>query len=128
MDPKEAVLWLASQQGLALALAHGQDREFDVIGYETWRPRPVNGSMDWIQGNPLIAAGGVHQIRLLGWLSGATLRGQGPDMKAAAFEQIDSGMPGTAILKRRIRSSNEQHDKDALAHLWAYYRDHWRNS
>lgn len=82
--------------------------------------------MNWIQGNPLLTPQLIGMIRLIGMLSGAKLRGQGPDRKKAAFEQIESGMPGTAILKRRIHSSNEQHDKDALAHLWAYYRDHWR--
>jgi len=129
MGPREAALWLAEQQTVARA---GRDierlePEFDVIVYETWRPRPIDGSMNWIQGNPLLAAQLVGMIRLIGWLSGATLRGQGPDIKKAAFAQIESGMPGTAILKRRIHSSTEQHDKDALAHLWRYFNEHWRS-
>lgn len=133
MDTKEFPLWLAQQQhviGLGsteeLCYVGKGERAFDVVVYETWKPRPIDGSMSWIQGNPLISAQMVGQIRLIAWLSKATLRGQGPNVKKAAFAQIESGMPGTAILKRRIHSSTEQHDKDALAHLWRYYRDHWR--
>lgn len=133
MPLKEVALWLAEQQHVMGLYAPSDGGElcygkptFDVIVYETWRPRPVNGDMNWIQGNPLLSAQLVGMIRLIGFLSGALLRGQGPDVKKAAFAQIESGMPGTAILKRRIHSSTEQHDKDALAHLWRYYCDHWR--
>lgn len=124
--------WLAVQQGVCLppretTLFYDDKKPaFDIIVYETWRPRPIAGSMNWIQGNPLLTSQLIGMIRLIGWLSGAVLRGQGPDAKKAAFAQIESGMPGTAILRRRIHSSTEQHDKDALAHLWRYYREHWR--
>lgn len=121
MDPVEAIDWLADRQLHANRLP-----EFQVVVYETWVPRPINGSMSWIQGNPLLAAQGVGAIRTLARLSGAKLRGQGPERKKAAFAQIQSGVKGTAMLKRRIASSTEQHDKDAIAHLWAYVRDHWR--
>lgn len=131
MGPKEFALWLAEQQGIGQVIeGHGHDNphaaNFDIIVYETWRPRPIDGTMSWIQGNPLLATQLIGMIRMIGWLSGAVLRGQGPDVKKAAFAQIESGMADTAILKRRIHSSTEQHDKDALAHLWRYYRDHWR--
>lgn len=137
MDPKPFALWLAEQQGVHQVQRWAEDastgpfqiapRTFDIIVYETWKAHPIDGTMNWIQGNPLLTPQLIGFIRGMGWLSGAALRGQGPVVKKAAFAQIESGMPGTAILKRRIHSSTEQHDKDAIAHLWRYYREHWRS-
>jgi hypothetical protein len=94
-------------------------RQYGVIVYETWRPRPKNGSMNWIQGNQLLSAQLVGQIRLLGRLSGAKLVGYGPDKKTVAL----ASMPGA--LRARMDGCHEQHDQDALMHLWMYAWDNW---
>lgn len=137
MPLKKVALWLAEQQGISrkripetgwLASSLSVKPTFDVIVYETFRPRPLEtgGNMEWIRGNALLTPQLIGMIRLIGMLSGTELRAQGPLVKKPAFAQIASGMPGSAILKRRIASSNEQHDKDAIAHLWRYYCEHWR--
>lgn len=105
-------------QGGCVYIDH-EPPKFDVLVYETWRPRPVNGSMKWIQGNQLLSAGLMHQIRLLGWLSGAKLVGYGPDRKTVAL----TTMPGE--LKVRFDDCHEQHDQDALMHLWMYAFENW---
>lgn len=91
----------------------------DVLVYETWRPRPQDGSMNWIQGNPLIEVQLVGQIRGLGWLSGAKLVGYGPDRKDA----FTASMPEP--LRQRMAACHEQHDQDALMHLWGYALENW---
>jgi hypothetical protein len=92
---------------------------YDAIVYETWRPRPQKGSMAWIQGNELIEVQLVGQIRLCGWLSGAKLKGYGPDRKRA----FTASMP--AAMLARFPLSHEQHDQDALMHLWMYAFENW---
>jgi hypothetical protein len=91
----------------------------DVIVYETWRPRPKQGSMAWIQGNELLSAQLVGQIRLLGWLSGAKLVGYGPDRKHVAMKSMH------ADLRDRMEGCHEMHDQDALMHLWMYAFENW---
>lgn len=94
-------------------------RPFDVIVYETWRPRRIAGSMDWIQGNQLLSAQLVGQIRMVAWLSKAKLKGYGPDRKTVSL----TSMPGA--LRFRMDSCPEQHDQDALMHLWMYAFENW---
>ncbi len=116
---------------MATILAHQQavddhivGPDFDVIVYETWRPRPKAGSLNWIQGNQLLSAQLVGQIRLVGWLSGAKLRGYGPDRKGPFQAFIDSA-PWGADIKQRQADCLEQHDQDALMHLAGYFAENW---
>ena len=102
---KEMAVDLAGNQAVQAAPACPDDeRAFDAIVYETWRPRPKNGSMNWIQGDQLLSA---------------QLVGYGPDKKTVAL----ASMPGT--LRARMDDCHEQHDQDALMHLWLYYFDTW---
>jgi hypothetical protein len=75
--------------------------------------------MNWIQGDQLLSAQLVGQIRLVGWLSGAKLVGYGPDRKRVAM----ASMPDA--LKARMADCHEQHDQDALMHLWLYAFENW---
>ncbi len=92
---------------------------FDVVCFESWRPRPKAGSMNWIIGNQLLSAQHVGQIRFIAWLSGAKLVSYGPDRKGVAM----ASMP--EALKQRMKGSHEQHDQDALMHLWLYAFENW---
>lgn len=95
------------------------ERAFDVIVWETWRPRPKAGSMAWIQGDALLSAQHVGQIRFIGWLSGAKLVGHGPEKKTVALASM------TGVLRARMEDCPEQHDADALLHLWLYAWTNW---
>jgi hypothetical protein len=111
---REAALW--AHEHIAVG------GKYDVVVYETWRPRPIDGSMNWIQGDPLLSAQLVGQIRLCAWLAGSKLQGYGPDLKHVAVASMKG--PASRAIKRRMAASSEQHDKDALMHLWYYF---WRN-
>lgn len=93
---------------------------YDVIVFETWKPRPINGSMDWIRGDSLLSAQFVGMLRLCGWIGLSTLVGFGPDRKTA----FHASMP--AELKAMAAESSEQHPADALFHLWGYFNRNWR--
>ena len=96
--------------------------DFDVTVYETWIPRRINGTMDWIEGDALISAQFVGQLKLAAWLGEQRLKSYGPINK----EAFQSSMP--ARLRRRQAASSEQHDKDALMHLWGYYFENWMDT
>lgn len=116
---KDMALELTDWQGLGTHKTAKGVPKHDVIVYETWRPRRIGGSMDWIQGNQLLSAQLVGQIRLVAWLSGARLKGYGPDRKTVAM----TSMPGQ--LRHRMDQCPEQHDQDALMHLWMYAFENW---
>ena len=102
---------------------YGQQRypvtRFDVLVYETWRPRPQNGSMAWIQGNELIEVQLIGDLRATARRSGAKIKSYGPNRKRA----FTASMP--AAIKDRFAHSHEQHDQDALMHLWGYALENW---
>lgn len=91
------------------------DTAYDTLVYETWRARPQNGSMNWIKGNDMQPSQVIGMIRLVGWLSGATLKSYPPKAKMVA----QATMP--QWLQDRKAQSNEEHDKDALDLLWHHY-------
>ena len=103
--------------------AEGGGRLYDVLVYETWLPRPKDGSMAWIQGNQLLAAQLIGQIRLAGWLYDAKLVGQPPSAKGPAVAQMLNHIPDewSSIAYR----SHEQHNQDAVMHLWSYFWTNW---
>jgi hypothetical protein len=94
-------------------------RTFDVIVGESWRPRRKDGKMDWIEGDPLLSAQHVGQIRFIADLSGARYVEQPPSNK----EMYTASMP--LALLDMDSDSNEQHDKDARMHIWGYFKDNW---
>lgn len=119
--------WLAVQQGVTgpslpeklrrAGIKRG--RRFGIIVNESWRPRRKNGSMDWIEGNPLLSVQHVGQIRLIADLSGARYVEQPPANK----DIYRASMP--LSLRSLDESSNEQHDQDARLHGWGYFKDNW---
>jgi hypothetical protein len=119
--------WLAAQQSItgpsiALKLRKvgiNRPRTYDVIVGESWRPRRKDGKMDWIEGDPLLSAQHVGQIRFIADLSGARYVEQPPSNK----EMYTASMP--LALLDMDSDSNEQHDKDARMHIWGYFKDNW---
>lgn len=118
--------WLADQQQIGTrdcvddsGLSMRMDPSYDVIVAESWRPRRKNGSMDWIEGDPLLSAQHVGQIRLIADLSGAKYVEFSPAQKHVWV----ASMP--AKLKALDVDSNEQHDQDARMHLWGYFFEQW---
>ena len=93
---------------------------FNVVVAESWRPRrDERGKMDWIEGDPLLSAQHLGQIRFIADLSGATYREYSPMQKPA----FTASMP--KVLLDLDADSNEQHDKDARMHLWGYFFENW---
>jgi hypothetical protein len=126
--------WLAEQQMIVRAadvvhappqrcgaktLTWGRPPRYDVVVYESWLPRRQNGSMDWIERNPLLSVQHVGQVRWITLKSGATLVTQHPSDKPTALASMPKG------LLDLDRFSNEQHDKDARMHLWLYFFRNW---
>lgn len=99
-------------------------RYYDMIVYETWVPRPQQGSMEWIKGDRLLSAQHVGQIRLIAKLSGAKLVAQPPKAKTPGQAFIDSTRWGVEFSAMQGELS-EQHGKDALMHLALYYAENW---
>lgn len=92
---------------------------FDVMVWEAWIPREVNGSMDWIKGDKLLSARHVGHFELIAWLSGAKTKEYGASNK----KHFQSSMPPQLVAKQRAAS--EQHPKDAIMHLWGYFFENW---
>ena len=80
--------------------------------------------MAWIQGNQLLAAQLIGIIRVAGWLYSAELKGQGPNKKKPAVAQMEKNKAGKYLLAR-MENCHEQHDQDAIMHLWSYFWRHW---
>jgi hypothetical protein len=117
--------WLAREQAVHYVSPEGKikgilrHRHYDVIVGESWIPRRKNGKMDWIEGDPLLSAQHVGQIRLIADLSGARYVEQPPSNKHVYV----ASMP--EALKAIDEISLEQHDQDARMHLWGYFKDNW---
>ena len=89
--------------------------EYDVVVYETWRLYP--GIAKSMVGNDMQPSQLVGMIRLCGWLNpGTKLVSQGANIKKTALKTMPDW------LKERMSQSSEQHDQDALMHLWFF---HW---
>lgn len=90
---------------------------YDVVIYETWRLYP--GHAKAMVGNDMQPSQLVGMIRLASWLNPKVkLVSQGATIKKTATKT----MP--AYIKDRFALSTEQHDQDALMHLWFYC---WEN-
>lgn len=111
-------LELAKWQSVGFGVIDDPPR-FDVIVAEAWRPRRKNGSMDWIERDPLLSAQHLGQIRLIAQLSGAKY----VEYPASQKPTWTSSMP-SKLLELDL-DSNEQHDQDARMHLWGYFFENW---
>lgn len=114
--------WFSEEQGMYGM--HGtkvipKTPTWNVLVYESWRPRRENGSMDWIEGDPLLPAQHVGQIVWIARRTGMKIVEQHPSDKPAAI----AAMPESILDLDRY--SNEQHDKDARMHLWLYFWREW---
>jgi hypothetical protein len=88
--------------------------------YESWKPRRDDrGKLDWLEGDHLVNAQHIGQLRLIADLSQTKIVEQHPTDKPQAV----ATMP--ANLKALDYFSNEQHDKDARMHLWLYFWREW---
>lgn len=122
----EVGVWLASQQGVQQGVPVAVVRpRWDVFVCESWRPRRRAGSMDWIEGSPLIYAQQIGEARLAAKLSGATFKMQEPrDKYDFATGTVPPPSYPTAF-KEIDALSSEQHDQDARYHLWVYFFRNW---
>lgn len=112
--------WFATQQGIIAPKGYQpKPRTFDVAVIEAWRPRRINGSMDWIEGSNLISAQHVGQLRWIARTSGAKIVMYEPAQK----DGFVASMP--PLWLSLDQDSNEQHDQDARMHLWGYFFDEW---
>ena len=115
--------WLAEHQGVIYQfsgeLRRPGSRAYDVVVAESWKPRRINGSMDWIEGDALLSAQHLGQIRWIARRSGARYVEYGPNQKHI----FTASMP--ASLRALDEHSNEQHDQDARMHLWGYFMENW---
>lgn len=111
--------WFADQQNLLdEAQMPGFGKAFDTMVIESWFPRRQNGSMDWIEGDPLLSAQHVGQLRFIADVTDTKIVTQHPSDKPLALATMPKALADLD------RYSNEQHDKDARMHLWLYF---WRN-
>lgn len=110
---------MSDLKDFALTLAIQQEAPplYSRIVYETWRLKPNKAKS--LIGSEMLSSQLVGMIRLTAWRSGAKLYGYGPDRKHVAL----GSMPDD--LKARFKDSSEQHDQDALMHLWLYFFDEW---
>lgn len=136
-DPGHRTGWAecVMDENRIAGLAHGvlgtQEMEekvlnsgFDVLVCEGWKPRPIDGSMNWIQGNPLIEVQHLGVLRYLARQARAKQKTYGPDRKRGFQKFIDT-VPGLAAIGEHQRACHEQHDQDALMHLVGYFMENW---
>lgn len=91
---------------------------YDTVIYETFRLYPEMGKK--MVGNDMQPAQLVGIIRFLAWKHPKVkLVSQGAAIKNTALKT----MPDE--ISARFKKSSEQHDKDALMHLWFYYWDRY---
>lgn len=90
-----------------------QEKDIDVLVYETWRLYPHMAKK--MVGNDMQPSQVIGMARLCAWLGGQDLVTQGATIKKTAMKT----MPDE--IKMRFGLSTEQHDQDALMHLWHHY-------
>lgn len=131
LDPGERTGWAAGtwdgqqltdiKQGVAalkdMALALGKRIDtYDTVVYEVWRLYPHMART--MIGNDFQPVQFIGMVRYLAWLHPQIkLVSQGADIKNTALKTMPT------VLSKRMKKSSEQHDQDALMHLWHYV---WR--
>lgn len=88
--------------------------DYDVVIYEVWRLYPHMAKR--MVGNDFQPSQLIGVIRYLSWIHpNVKLVSQGASIKNTALKT----MPDE--LKERMSKSSEQHDQDAIQHLWHFY-------
>ena len=96
------------------------DKRFDVIVAESWKPRrDARGKMDWIEGDELTPAKHIGGIRFIARTSRTRYLEQSPKEKPTSRASYPLS------LAEVDEESNEQHDQDARLHLWLYFFTNW---
>jgi hypothetical protein len=119
MPKEEATSLDVTDQGVHqlkdFAMSLGKNIEkYDTVVYETWRLYPNMAKR--MVGNDMQPSQLVGIIRYLGWIHPQiNLVMQGANIKKTA----EKTMPDWMI--EQMTKSSEQHDQDALMHLWHYY-------
>jgi hypothetical protein len=92
-------------------------READVVIYETWRLYPHMAKK--MIGNDMQPSQLIGIIRFVCWKDPSVkVVTQGASIKNTALKTMPEE------LHERMELSTEQHDQDAIMHLWHYY---WKN-
>jgi len=86
-----------------------------VAVYETWRLYESHALV--MIGNDMQPSQVVGMIRYEAWKQGLKIRNNGADIKAQARKTMPEW------LVKHMAKSSEQHDQDAIMHLWYYV---WR--
>lgn len=90
--------------------------DYDVVVYEVWRLYP--GYQKKMVGNDMQPSQLIGMIRYLAWTNpDVKLVSQGARIKNTAMKTMPEE------IKDRMKLSTEQHDQDALMHLWYYTWD-----
>ena len=92
-------------------------QNYDTLVYETWRLRPDMAKK--MVGNDFQPAQLIGMIRLMGWVSGVTIKSLAPSVKSTGRKVMPD------ILRERLSASTEEHDKDALDLLSYYWWDRY---
>lgn len=88
--------------------------DYDVVVYEVWRLYPHMAKH--MVGNDFQPSQLIGIIRYLTWIHPEIkLVSQGANIKKTALKTMPED------LKERMSQSSEQHDQDALQHLWHFY-------
>lgn len=122
-DPKTGQGLVIEDQGVWTVREVGHNLEaliaaVDVVVYETWRLYETHALA--MIGNDMQPSQVVGMIRYEAWRQAKKIRNNGADIKGQAFKTMPDW------LKTHMDKSTEQHDKDALLHLWYYtWREHY---
>lgn len=122
-DPKTGAGFAVEEQGVLTVREMGRQlrdlvRDCDVVVYETWRLYQDKALA--LVGNDMQPSQVIGMIRFVAWEQGTKIRNNGADIKAIA----NKTMPDW--LRKHMAKSTEQHDQDAIMHLWYYcWRRHY---
>lgn len=84
--------------------------DYDEIVVETWRLYPAAAKV--MIGNDMQPSQLIGMIRYFGWIHGNPPVFQGANIKETALRTMPDD------LKESLSLSSEQHDQDAVMHLW----------
>lgn len=98
------------------------ERKYDVVVCEDWRLRP--GKERLFIGSSFPAVQFIGMVRLCCWLSNTKLVMQGADTKSTADKTLKALWPEMYETVTQSGSHDDQHDLDAIRHLWFFtYRN-----
>lgn len=122
-DPKTGAGFAVHDQGVLTVREAARELRAliagrDVVVYETWRLYQDKALA--LVGNDMQPSQVIGMIRYVAWDEGTKIRNNGADIKAVALKTMPDW------LKEHMTKSTEQHDQDAIMHLWYYcWRRHY---